>query len=110
MDRASSIPRLSATRRPRSISRKCSTGRWFGWGSKTNMSPDSGFLYLNAANQWPGFDLHSIEIAADGALQLTQSGGKFVPRGVLLAGPVQAPHAATDWFRLTALADDLPDG
>lgn len=74
------------------------------------MSPESGFLYLNAANQWPGFDLHQIEIAADGALQLAQSGGQFVSRGVLLAGPVQAPNAATDWFRVTALADDLPAG
>ena len=74
------------------------------------MSPDSGFLYLNTANQWPGFTLHQIDIAVGGALQLAQSGGQFVSRGALLAGPVKAPNGATDWFRLTALADDLPEG
>ena len=55
------------------------------------MALDSGFLYLNTANNWPGFVLYQIEIAPDGALQLKKSGGQFVSRGVFLAGPIQAP-------------------
>jgi phage tail-like protein len=70
------------------------------------MSLDSGYLYLNVANQWPGFALHQIVIASDGALQLSTG----ATLGVLMAGPVQAPNASTDWFRLRAIADDLPAG
>ncbi|HMD70395.1 MAG TPA: phage tail protein [Bryobacteraceae bacterium] len=69
-----------------------------------------GYLYLNVANQWPGFDLHGGEIAADGALQLATSGSQFVTGGTVLGGPVVASDASTDWFRVSALADDLPAG
>jgi phage tail-like protein len=69
-----------------------------------------GFLYLNVANRWPGFVLHQIVIAADGALELAKSGTQFVAAGVAVAGPVTAPNASTDWFRISSLGDDLPAG
>ena len=74
------------------------------------MSPESGFLYLNVANQWPAFDRRHLAIAADGAMELEKSGGQYVSRGLWMAGPIQAPNGSTDWFRIAALADDLPAG
>ena len=69
-----------------------------------------GFLYLNVANTWPGFTLHQVVIAADGALELAKTGTQYVSLGALIAGPISAPNASTDWFRVSSLADDLPAG
>ena len=69
-----------------------------------------GFLYLNVSNQWPGFVLHQLVIAADGALELAKSGTQFVSTGIAVAGPVTAPNGSRDWFRVSSLGDDLPAG
>jgi phage tail-like protein len=74
------------------------------------MHPESGFIYLNIAGQWPSFDLHGIVIAADGALELSRTGGQFVSRGLLMAGPIQAPNGSTDWFLLRAFSEAVPSG
>src|SRR5262245_50430343 len=67
------------------------------------MAGQTGFRYLNAANQWPLFDLHQIVIATDGSLQLAP--GEV--RGVALAGPFQTELPQTEWFRLVADAAAL---
>jgi phage tail-like protein len=74
------------------------------------MVPESGFIYLNIANQWPGFNRTGIVIAADGALELDKKSGQFLSQGVLLAGPIQAPNGASNWFLLRALSEALPPG
>lgn len=69
----------------------------------------SGFLYLNAASSWPGFQTPGLEIAADGGLRLATMGGQFLARGAFLGGPFETPDARrASWFRLEALADPLP--
>jgi phage tail-like protein len=65
---------------------------------------------LRAANQWPSFELHDLEITKDGSLGLTASGSSFSSRGVFLAGPFQLETLKTAWFRLRAVTDALPDG
>jgi phage tail-like protein len=74
------------------------------------MSASSGFIYLNAANQWPSFARHWIDITPDGSLSLAKIGGVFVPRGIFRGGPFYTPDGATPWFRLLAEPANLPAG
>jgi phage tail-like protein len=74
------------------------------------MVKDSGFLNLNVGGQWPSFDLHDLEIAADGALRLVKSGANFVPYGSALGGPFTTALATAAWFRLHATDASVPDG
>lgn len=69
-----------------------------------------GYFYLNAANEWPSFQLHDLEIVTDGSLGLKSSGRNFSSRGVFLAGPFQLETVKTRWFRLRTTANPLPDG
>lgn len=68
-----------------------------------------GYFYLRAANQWPSFQLHDLQIGADGSLGLATTGSGFSGRGVFLAGPFQLETVKTAWFRLCAVVDALPD-
>src|SRR5215475_11206361 len=74
------------------------------------MGEDTGFFYLNIANQWPSFELHQVELTVDGALALAHTNGQYVKRGVILAGPFQTAADQTEWFRLRAFVDTLPNG
>lgn len=75
------------------------------------MHSESGYFYLNLANEWPTFELHGLQIAPDGSLGLTPtSNGAYEPRGVFRAGPFKVAGAPTDWYRLRVLGDPLPDG
>jgi phage tail-like protein len=69
-----------------------------------------GHFYLRAADQWPSFQLHDLQIGADGSLGLTAAGSGFSSRGVFLAGPFQLETIRTAWFRLRATTDVVPDG
>src|SRR6266571_5207910 len=69
-----------------------------------------GHFYLNAANQWPSFQLHDLDVDTDGSIVIKNTGGTFFDRGVFLAGPFQLGPGKTAWFRLRAIADRLPQG
>jgi phage tail-like protein len=74
------------------------------------MDPSVGYLHLNAANEWPLFDLHGLEVDGTGALRLEEgSPTGYQARGLWRAGPFQVSGAATDWYRLTVQAAPLPD-
>jgi phage tail-like protein len=73
-------------------------------------SAPTGFMHLNAANQWPSFTLQDILIDANGALSLTKSGTDFASAGVFMGGPFQALDGNTPWYRFTLDADSLPSG
>src|SRR5262245_35403557 len=74
------------------------------------MDWSSGYMHLNAANEWPQFELHALELTNDGSLRLeTAPGGGYVSRGVWRAGPFQVTGNATDWYRLTVDAAPLPE-
>lgn len=70
----------------------------------------SGFLYLNAASQWPDFQLDHLAIAPDGSLGLEPGGQAFAPFGSALGGPFSTVLDSTEWFRLRAMASAHPDG
>jgi phage tail-like protein len=74
------------------------------------MSDQSGYVYLNLANQWPLFSLSAIDINAQGALCLSSSGTAYASRGVFCAGPFTSPALGVPWFRLKIIADPLPAG
>jgi phage tail-like protein len=68
----------------------------------------TGFIYLNAANRWPTFQLDSVAIGSSGALTLTAAGSGYASAGVLLGGPFQALDGSTPWYRFT-VDGELPD-
>ena len=73
------------------------------------MQQNTGFQYLNIANQWPQFQLQQLAIGADGALQLSQnSQQQYVPYGAALGGPFSTALGATPWFRLQATLSSVP--
>lgn len=76
------------------------------------MNTDSGYLYLNLANEWPTFSLTgTLEISTDGAIRLMRLPDEtFELRGMFIGGPFTADGAQTFWYRLQATADALPDG
>jgi phage tail-like protein len=61
----------------------------------------TGFLYLNAANQWPSFVFTNIAIDAAGALVLTKTAGEYAGAGVFMGGPFQALDGNTPWYRFS---------
>jgi phage tail-like protein len=69
-----------------------------------------GFMYLNAANQWPGFTLQDMSIDSTGALVLNASGGGYVIAGVFMGGPFQALDGVTPWRRFALSDMELPAG
>ncbi len=77
---------------------------------------DSGFMYLNAGNEWPTFapaHLHGLEIATDGALVLSHiapDSDTFEPTGAFRGGPFEVDASATAWYRLQVDAESLPGG
>src|SRR5438045_505191 len=103
--------RCAVSKRPPSSMN--SAGKWSGWASKpegAHMNSENGYLYLNLANEWPGFLLTgSLEIAPDGAIRLKQlADGTFALRGVFRGGPFMASAAPTPWHRLQAYTEALP--
>jgi phage tail-like protein len=70
----------------------------------------TGFMFLNAANQWPSFTLQNMAIDSDGALRLTSAGGTFASAGVFIGGPFQALDGKTPWYRYTVETDPPPAG
>jgi phage tail-like protein len=70
----------------------------------------TGFMYLNAANQWPTFTLDDIAIGTDGALRLTSTSGVYASAGVFMGGPFQALDGDTPWYRFALETDSLPGG
>jgi phage tail-like protein len=70
----------------------------------------TGFLYLNAANQWPSFILDGLVIETNGSLHLAKAATGFVPTGLLMGGPFEALDGDTPWYRFGFLADALPPG
>lgn len=76
------------------------------------MSTESGYYYLNLANEWPTFALTStLEILPNGAIKLKSlADGTFESRGTFLGGPFEAGDEPTLWFRLQAFTDALPAG
>jgi phage tail-like protein len=73
-------------------------------------SAPTGFMYLNAANQWPSFVLNDLTINSDGALLLTASGTAYASAGVCMGGPFQALDGNTPWYRFTIDGGPLPSG
>jgi phage tail-like protein len=70
---------------------------------------EPGHLYLNAANEWPSFELHGLEVAPDGVLRLeAASDGSYPPRGIWRSGPFEVLPEPTDWYRLQVMAESLP--
>ena len=78
------------------------------------MDDETGFFYLNVANEWPTFELapdSALEITMDGSLTLVHAAdGTFVPRGIFRGGPFEVFAGPTPWYRLQVDADSLPDG
>jgi len=68
----------------------------------------TGFMNLNAANQWPSFTFQNLAIGAHGALQLAASGSGYATAGAFMGGPFQALDATTPWYRFTLDAGPLP--
>lgn len=74
------------------------------------MTQEAGYKYLNTANKWPTFKLTEMEVAPDGSLTLKRAGKSFAARGVFRGGPFETFVSPTEWYRLQALAEPLPDG
>jgi phage tail-like protein len=77
------------------------------------MAADNGFFYLRAADEWPTFVLHGLEIGSDGAMVLSvadPSTGAFVEHAVFRAGPYETLSGNTGWYRLQAFADTFRAG
>lgn len=72
------------------------------------MTTETSYFHLNAANQWPLFELHNIDIDPDGDLVLHQTGGGFAERGTFLAGRFHLDSGKTPWFRLRVFVKALP--
>jgi phage tail-like protein len=68
----------------------------------------TGFMNLNAANQWPSFTFANISIDKHGAIELSASGSGYASAGAFMGGPFQALNGATPWYRFTIDADALP--
>lgn len=66
------------------------------------MTNESGYLYLNAGNQWPSAALNAGMQVSDGSLSLAPSGGGFARSGAFLAGPFQVSDRPTSWFQVRA--------
>lgn len=66
------------------------------------MAGDSGYLYLNAGNEWPSTTLSPGIEQAGGVLSLNQTGGVFASSGAFVTGPLQVSDRPTTWFRITA--------
>ena len=66
----------------------------------------SGFLYLNRANTWPGFELHNL-VLEEGTLRLDDTGAQI---GLFCAGPVTVSDWPTPWHRLRVDAEPLSEG
>lgn len=73
-------------------------------------SAPTGFLYLNAASDWPGFVFTDIDIDSSGAMGLTSGGGAYAPAGVFMGGPFEALSPSTPWYRFTVEGGLLPSG
>lgn len=71
------------------------------------MNERNGFFYLNGGNQWPQFQLHDLEVTADGSLHLKAASNKFVTRGLFVGGPFEVVPAEIPWYRLQAFAESL---
>lgn len=63
---------------------------------------DSGYLYVNSGGDWPTATLGPNLQQVNGAITLTQSGGKFATAGAFVAGPFQVSDQPTEWFRVAA--------
>ena len=77
------------------------------------MAAESGFFHLRAADEWPTFVLHDLEIGSGGELGLSVADpntGTFVEHAVFRAGPYETDSAETHWYRLQAFADVFPAG
>lgn len=72
------------------------------------MTPDSGFLNLNAGNAWPSFALNQVAISATGELRLAMTGTEYAPFGSAMGGPFTTGLEVTPWFRLHATEAELP--
>jgi len=66
------------------------------------MPGESGYLYVNAGNAWPGVSLGSTVVRTGRFLGLKNSGTGFETAGSFLAGPFQVSDRATSWFRVHA--------
>jgi len=66
------------------------------------MAGESGYLYLNAGNQWPGTALSAGLERTGGALALRRTGSGFATSGGFVAGPFQVSERPTAWFRAAA--------
>lgn len=74
------------------------------------MNAESGYFYLNLANEWATFALHNLGIEPDGALALARmADDSFASRGVFRGGPFEALAGPTPWYRLQVHADPLPE-
>ena len=77
------------------------------------MQSETGFFYLNLANEWAKFDLLDPNITTDsnGAMMLARpTGDAFASRGLFQGGPFTALDGPTPWYRLQAYAEPLHDG
>ncbi|HML13966.1 MAG TPA: phage tail protein [Xanthobacteraceae bacterium] len=70
----------------------------------------TGFMHLNAANNWPSFTLQDMAIDPSGALVLSASGGTYASAGAFVGGPFQALDGETPWYRFTLAAKSVPGG
>ncbi len=70
------------------------------------VSTDSGFIYLNQANDWPIPESDNLA-EVDGVLCLEDTNFE---RGLFIAGPFEVSEHTTRWHRLRVEADPLPAG
>jgi len=69
-----------------------------------------GFMYLNAANQWPSFTMQNMAIDLTGAMVLDKAGGDYVSAGTFMGGPFEALDGVTQWYAFAVADSELPPG
>jgi phage tail-like protein len=77
------------------------------------MNGESGYFYLNLANEWPKFVISEpdLEKTAAGALALAKvDENTYAARGLFAGGPFATPADTMRWHRLRVDAAPLPDG
>jgi len=66
------------------------------------MNAETGYLHLNAGNEWPALTLGPTMVVDGGEIRLGPSGSGVAKSGAFMIGPLQVSDRPTSWFRVRA--------
>jgi phage tail-like protein len=72
------------------------------------MTEETGYLYLNAGNEWPAVLVSPTAERSDGVIRLQAAGSGYETAGAFLAGPYQVSDRPVNWFRVQAALKGAP--